>query len=105
MELGRVEAAYLRNETLFLLRSKEEANHAEELQVDCGHLDLPQGSIEEVYGQVESLLLEMHHFLAGNKQGTQHLKTSEKNMVLSQAKFKRNSSTLKYGYLLSAILL
>lgn len=41
---------YLREETLLLLCSKEEANHPEELQVGCGHFDLMQGAVEKVYG-------------------------------------------------------
>lgn len=65
------EPAYLREETLFLLCSKEEANHAEELQVDCGHLELTQGAVDEVYGQVEGLFLKMHHLLVGNKPSNQ----------------------------------
>lgn len=59
---------YLREETLFLLCSKEEANHAEELQVGRVHLDLTQGAVEEVYGQIEGLCLKMQHLLAGNNQ-------------------------------------
>ncbi len=70
--MAEAEPAYLREETLFLLCSKEEANHAEELQVGCGHLDLTQGAVEEVYGQIEGLFLKMQHLLVGNKQGIQH---------------------------------
>lgn len=71
---------YLREETLLLLCSQEEADHAEELQVGGGHLDLTQGAVEKVYGQIEGLCLEMDNLLVGNKQGIQDSKTSRKNI-------------------------
>lgn len=58
---------YLREETLFLLCCKEQANHAKELQVGRGNLDLTQGAVEKVYGQVQGLLLEMQQLLEGSK--------------------------------------
>lgn len=58
---------YLREETLFLFCSQEETNHAKQLQVGCGHLDLTQGTVEEVYSQIEGFCLKMHHVLVGNK--------------------------------------
>lgn len=71
------EAAYLRQEALFLFCSKEEANHPEELQVGCGHLDLLQGAVEEVHGQIEGLSLKLHHLLASNKQCIQDQNDSQ----------------------------
>lgn len=46
----KAEQAYLREGTLFHLCSNEEANTGQELQVDCGHFNLTEAAIEEVYG-------------------------------------------------------
>ena len=54
---------YLRDETLFLLGCQKEADHPKELQVDGGHLDLPQSPVHQADGQVQSLVLEMQHLL------------------------------------------
>ena len=56
---------YLREETLFLLGRQKEADHSEELQVSGGHRDPPQATVHQVYGQVQSLILEMQHLLRG----------------------------------------
>lgn len=55
--------SYIREQTLFFLRSEEEANHAEELQIDRGHLDLTQGAVDKVNGEVEGFILEMQALL------------------------------------------
>ena len=63
---GSIKSAHLWEEALFFLCCKEEANHTEELQVGCSHLQLSQGAVEEVYGQIEGLFLEMYQLLVTN---------------------------------------
>lgn len=59
-----LKAANLWEEALLFLRSNKYANHTKELQVCGGHLELSQGVIEEVNGQIEGVFLEVQQLLA-----------------------------------------
>lgn len=58
-----LDTANLGEEALFFFGSEKKADHAEQLQVVSGHLDLTQGTVQQMYGQIQSLIMEMHQLL------------------------------------------
>lgn len=74
---------YLGEETLFLLGRQKEAGHAEELQVGGGHLDLPQATVHQVYGQVQSLILEVQQLLGGTDVYPIDYKAKQSHVVMA----------------------